>query len=137
MLGKVIRKLRRERDMTLRDVALHLGVSESGVSKMESGRVRLTEETITSLAELFGMSPVDLFSLAYGPSRLGDAVLLLIYELEKMQPGFSIAFRSVAENIEDLPEEDKTAIARVLKFHLDEARGKIPTPPGEDITNKI
>jgi len=59
-LGEKVRTLRKRRGMTLKELALGLGVtSHSYVSEIETGKKNPTTEMIIKLADLFGVS-VDL-----------------------------------------------------------------------------
>ena len=56
-----LRELRKERGLTLLQVAEKLGVTESTVQRYESGNIKnLKYETMVELAELFGVAPAYL-----------------------------------------------------------------------------
>lgn len=56
-----LRELRKERGLTLLQVAERLGVTESTVQRYESGNIKnLKYETMIELAELFGVTPAYL-----------------------------------------------------------------------------
>lgn len=56
-LGKRLKLLREEHDMTQTEVAKALGVGQSLVWRWEAGKVkRLRPETVTKLAQLYGVS---------------------------------------------------------------------------------
>ena len=57
--GEKLRKLRLERHMTLKDLALALGLSAHGyISEIEAGKKRPTVEFVLSVARLFEV-PTD------------------------------------------------------------------------------
>ena len=56
-----LRELRKERGLTLLQVAEKLGVTESTVQRYESGNIKnLKYETMVELAELFDVAPAYL-----------------------------------------------------------------------------
>ena len=60
-MGNNIRKIRKEKGLTLIQVAEKLGVSESTVQRYESGNIKnLKYETMAALADIFGCSPAYL-----------------------------------------------------------------------------
>ncbi|MEV6594788.1 helix-turn-helix domain-containing protein [Streptomyces acidicola] len=66
--GPRLRSLRRERGMTLADVAVVTGVSESTLSRLESGRRRPSLELLLPLARAYNVPLDDLV----GAPRTGD-----------------------------------------------------------------
>lgn len=58
---ELIKMKRKERNMTLRDVAERIGVSEATVSRWESGSVgSMKRQNVAALARLFDVSPAVL-----------------------------------------------------------------------------
>lgn len=58
---ELIKMKRKERGMTLRDVAERIGVSEATVSRWESGSVgSMKRQNVAALARLFDVSPAVL-----------------------------------------------------------------------------
>jgi AcrR family transcriptional regulator/DNA-binding XRE family transcriptional regulator len=74
LLGARIRELRKERRLTLRDLATSLEVSPATVSAMENGRTAVSVRRLAVIARLFGMS-VD---------------ALLMPALEALEPGSAL-----------------------------------------------
>lgn len=60
-LGNNIRRLRRARQMTQRELAWHLGVTVQAVSKWELGQTYPDLSLLPSLADLFAVKLDDLF----------------------------------------------------------------------------
>jgi len=56
-IGHVARRVREELDLTLANVAQHAGISPGMLSRLETGRVSPSLETIVALAEALGMRP--------------------------------------------------------------------------------
>ncbi|MFI6051068.1 helix-turn-helix domain-containing protein [Streptomyces violascens] len=67
-VGPRLRALRRERGITLADLAATTGVSESTLSRLESGQRRATLELLLPLARIYGVPLDDLV----GAPRTGD-----------------------------------------------------------------
>ncbi|TFI25603.1 helix-turn-helix domain-containing protein [Streptomyces sp. 4R-3d] len=67
-VGPRLRALRRERGITLADLAAVTGVSESTLSRLESGRRRATLELLLPLARMYDVPLDDLV----GAPRTGD-----------------------------------------------------------------
>ena len=56
-IGHVARRVREELDLTLANVAQHAGISPGMLSRLETGRVSPSLETIVALAEALGVRP--------------------------------------------------------------------------------
>ncbi len=56
MNGKVLRRLRLERGMSQKDVADAIGTTQAFVYMLEYGHKQPSVETLTALADLFGVS---------------------------------------------------------------------------------
>jgi transcriptional regulator with XRE-family HTH domain len=67
-VGPRLRALRRERGITLADLSVTIGVSESTLSRLESGRRRATLELLLPLARVYDVPLDDLV----GAPRTGD-----------------------------------------------------------------
>lgn len=61
-MGERLRQLRRDRGMTLQDVAKRSGLAVSTVSKVERGLMALTYDRFSQLAEGLGVDIAELFS---------------------------------------------------------------------------
>ena len=62
-IGEIIKKLRRERDVTQEKLADHLGITYQAISKWETGTALPDITLIVPLANFFGVSADTLFSL--------------------------------------------------------------------------
>lgn len=72
MLGQRIRQLRREKSLTLQQVAQALGVTRACVSKWETGATQPDLTRIGELATVLGLSTGDLVSTASGRNAHED-----------------------------------------------------------------
>jgi transcriptional regulator with XRE-family HTH domain len=82
-LGQILRNLREERGLTLREVAEVLGISHTAVSNKEMGAVRIRPRELETWAAIFGKTPPQLQEMSgtspYSPIPLlsqGKAVQL-------------------------------------------------------------
>lgn len=66
-IGTILRRLRRERELTQEEVAAHLGVSFQAVSKWERGEGLPDIILLPALARYFDISLDDLFGMNQGP----------------------------------------------------------------------
>ena len=59
IIAQMIRRLRREREITQSSVAIHLGVVTNVVSRMEKGTRRINLPELRMICELFGVDLRD------------------------------------------------------------------------------
>jgi transcriptional regulator with XRE-family HTH domain len=62
MYGEKIRTIRELRNFSQEYMASELGIAQNTYSKIETGQSKLTAEMLKNLAELLGVSPVDILS---------------------------------------------------------------------------
>jgi len=74
-LGERLRHLRRERDLTLQDVAKRSGLAVSTVSKVERGLMAPTYDRFSQLAEGLGVDIAELFSEDGGRFQAGEVAI--------------------------------------------------------------
>lgn len=60
LLGRKLRKLRRDRKMTTEDVAASAGIDAQDLTRIERGQTRLGLETLFRLLGAFDVSPSEL-----------------------------------------------------------------------------
>jgi transcriptional regulator with XRE-family HTH domain len=73
-LGARINRLRRERRLTLADVAAALGVSKPTVWAWEKGKVRPLPERLEAIAAALGVSPEELGDIAHVSSEVSAVI---------------------------------------------------------------
>lgn len=74
-LGQLIQELRSRAGLSQRELALRLGTTQPGVSRLESGAVTIRLDTLARVAEALGRHLVVSFPDEV-PAVLGDAVRL-------------------------------------------------------------
>ncbi len=103
-IGEHIARLRKERGITQVEMAERLGLSQSIVSKYESGELRLHAELIVRLAELFRTSTDEVLGVksasAGGAAEHGG----------RTEQRLMKKLRQVAQ----LPERDQRAVLRLI-----------------------
>ncbi len=100
-LGTYIRRLRDERDLSLREFAKKLDVSAPFISDIELGRRHPSEDVLARIAQVLGVEVKDLRARDTRPP-IDD-----IKRITQSDPRFALAFRTVIDkNItaEDLLE---------------------------------
>ncbi len=82
MLGQRLRQLRKEKSLTIQQVADKLGVTRACVFKKETGTSRSDFNRLESLANVFGLSARDLLDNSPGPAaphQVSDASSALLW----------------------------------------------------------
>jgi len=104
-IGRRIARLRRQRGVTQADLALALGVSQPVVSNYEHDVIKLSGETIVSLAQILGASADELLGLEK-PARAAGATIKNRRIYRQLQ------------SIDRLPKRDQEALARTIDAFL-------------------
>ena len=91
-LGTRLQRLRKERGLTLAQVASQLGVSKPTVWAWERGRARPIEERIDALAEALGVTRSELMAIGETSGALRDLVA-------RSREQIAAAFGTRAENV--------------------------------------
>ncbi len=104
-LGEYIRKLRDERDLSLREFARKLDCSAPFLSDVELGRRFPSDKLLEQIATLLGTSVADLRKYDQRPPPTED-----IKKLISKDPRYALAFRTIVEN--KVPAEDLLKLAK-------------------------
>lgn len=107
MVGERIRKLRKERDWTQRELSEKTGVDSKNISSYESGRLIPSRRTIQRFADAFGLTIEDL--MAEQPKQPALAI---------DDPEMLSLFREIAQ----LPQADQNHIKWVLTMAVRQGR---------------
>lgn len=62
MYGDKIRTIRELRGLSQENVAAQLGIAQNTYSKIETNQTKLSTDTLTKLAEIFEVTPMDIIS---------------------------------------------------------------------------
>ena len=109
-----IRKLRKQANMTQSRLGELLGVQDAAVSKYESGKIPLTDDSLRKLAQIFHVSTDYILNIDSHTNEYLDAKFLystknddnLRKNLKEIIHWLSIT-QKYAQLLEDLDEEDK------------------------------
>lgn len=119
-IGKVIRKYRKEKNMTQEEMASRLGVTAPAVNKWENENSLPDIMLLAPIARLLGISPDTL--LSFREELTAEEVNGIIYELdEKLKTvSYEEAFRWAKEKMEQYPncEGLMVSVAVVLEAQL-------------------
>ena len=120
-LGERLTSLRKERGLSVRDVARKINVSHVSVVKWVNGDMNPSEENIESLAELFGVTPAFL--------RYGDLSFDRPQTLEPNENEISIPVLDVRGSCGyGGNEEDAFQLVKMLRVENDWLTAKIKPP---------
>lgn len=72
--GDVIRKLRKEKKLTLAEVESRAGLSDGNLSRIERGEQWLSEEKLYAVADALGVTPAEFFHTS---TKIGSATTAL------------------------------------------------------------
>lgn len=75
MLGKVIANLRKEKNMTQKDLAEALNISDKAISRWECGKGRPTLEMMFEISKFFGISYNDLITARISDNNEDDKIV--------------------------------------------------------------
>jgi len=100
-VGPRIRKLRKDKDWTQRDLGNRAKIDYRNLTRYETGNIRPSIKVLQRIADAFEIS-VD--ELIHDPSEMNPEILIQDKELLRQ-----------FQDVEKLPEEDKAAAKRILQ----------------------
>ncbi|MHA1227402.1 MAG: helix-turn-helix domain-containing protein [Candidatus Hodarchaeales archaeon] len=105
-LGRYLKRVRKERKLTLRVVEKRTGISNAYLSQVENGKILKPSPSILyKLAECYGVSYEKLMQLA------GYPLPAISVKMEKMEPSFRLD-----SSFDDLTEEEKKRVLEYIEF---------------------
>ena len=105
LLGKLIRKLRKQKGLSLRQLAEKISVSFVNIAHIENGRVATSEEVIKELAEALDY---DVDKLLARADSINEDVKNIIKKLPNAVPEFLRTAKNLTEKEwKDLTEQIK------------------------------
>jgi transcriptional regulator with XRE-family HTH domain len=102
-------KIRKERGVTQVELAKTLGVTQSMVSRIERGELRLNGEVIVKLSKLYEVSTDE---------------LLGVKPIDEERPAISRRWLKRLKKIEELPKRDQDGLIQTIDRYL-KAGGKV------------
>lgn len=109
-LGEVVRKLRLQRNLTVRDLAEKTNLSYAYISQIENGKRTPTIETLDKLAKALGVTIQYLIDAPKTEEIEREDMLFL--DMIKSTP----AMRDIWDQIKNLSPERQAEVARVIRL---------------------
>jgi transcriptional regulator with XRE-family HTH domain len=109
-LGDIVRKLRLQRNMTIRDLADKTNLSYAYISQIENGKRTPTVETLNKLADALGVTVQYLIGAPKAEEIVREDRLFL--DMIKSTP----AMKAIWDQIKDLSEDRQAEVARVIRL---------------------
>lgn len=110
-IGKLIKRKRKERKLTLEDVAKHVGVGKSTVSKWERGAIlNIKRDKLDALSLILGIDPL-IFIFGVDAVNNGDIEFERISAKE-----FATEVKQLLNKTENLTEQQKQHLLSTLDF---------------------
>ena len=105
LLGKLIRKLRKQKDLSLRQLAEKVSVSFVNIAHIENGRITTSEEVIKELAKALDY---DVDKLLAAADSVNEDIKNIIKKLPTAVPEFLRTAKNLTEKEwKDLTEQIK------------------------------
>ena len=120
LLGKLIRKLRKQKGLSLRQLAEKVSVSFVNIAHIENGRVTTSEEVIKELAKAL---EYDVDKLLAAADSVNEDIKNIIKKLPTAVPEFLRTAKNLTEKEwKDLTEQIKNKKQQEFKCHLKKYR---------------
>lgn len=121
-----IRKLRKRANMTQSRLGEKLGVQDSAISKYESGKLPLTDDTLRKLAEIFNVTTdyilnIEPYTNTTPPELTKKEIHDIKNDLEKIIAALSNKQNYIyfdGESVEDLDMEDRILLITSLEHTM-------------------
>lgn len=112
LFGKEVRKLRIDKEVTLRKMADELEISPSHLSSVETGKRALTDDLKEKIISFFRLDGVVADNLRDLASRSSESLKIELSSLNNQQSESALFF---ARKLDKLSDEDINKIMEVLK----------------------
>ncbi len=109
--GKIIRKLRVDKEVSLKQQALAFGVSSSFLSAIELGKKKINQKFIDKCVEYFGLDPVQKTELI---KVIGYSIPVVKIDLTDSSDEDRRLVSTFAYNYQSLSEAEKTKLQQWL-----------------------
>ena len=109
--GKMLRKLRIDKDVVLGEMASDLKISSAYLSSVENGKKNVTDQLIDSVSKYFSLNEMQLKMLKKAAEDSPIAVKINLKESKDDERALVGAF---ARKIADLSEDDKSDMWDIL-----------------------
>jgi len=99
LVGKRIRELRKDRDLTQSELATRIGIQQSDLCRMETGEYKVSLETLFKVLKIFEMNVGEFFHEA-PPGQLSPSETELLQSFRNLTPGAQDEIRHFIKFIE-------------------------------------
>jgi len=115
MLGTKLRQIRKQKGLTMKQVAQKASLSESCISEIETNKKKPKQETIRAIGDALGLTDEELEEVKI------DAKLS---EIGMLQPEFTVMFKEIAVGKMTLDEKRKILDAyELIRFQRQKQHG--------------
>lgn len=115
VLGKMLKTERLNRDWVLRDMAEELGITPAQLSHIETGRRRLSEETLDKLVVILSYNDVQRQRLKKAAEETYTPSSVKINLLDYNESDQEMLYR-FARNFKEIDEKKKEQIRKILNW---------------------
>lgn len=105
LVGRKIRRLRKERKLTQNELASRIGIQQSDLSRIERGEYRVSLDTLFRMLAEFKVSVAEFFDESDGGS-VGPREVLLVQQLNTLQDQDQDEVRRIIRGRRGSPAED-------------------------------
>lgn len=95
--GQVIKKLRTENDLSMRELGQKIGLSDSSVSQWENGRLDPTAQNIEKICEVFGIGEKYFFEMCREYQKNESDYDFIKTTIHKLDPASVKMLRTIIE----------------------------------------
>ena len=99
LVGKRIRELRKDRDLTQAELAARIGIQQSDLCRMETGEYKVSLETLFKILKIFEMNVGEFFHEA-PPGQLSASETDLLQSFRNLSPSAQDEVRHFIKFIE-------------------------------------
>ncbi|MCU7963835.1 helix-turn-helix domain-containing protein [Shewanella sp. SM101] len=111
-LGRLLRKLRIDRGMIMKDLAEVLGVSSAYLSAIELGKKAVTDKNILRMIEYFDLNPEDSAELRHAAKTSQPSIKIELKDSSIEQRELAVSF---ARNYQNISPEDQRKLMELLE----------------------
>lgn len=100
-LGKILRKIRIDRQELLRDMAEILGVSAAYLSAVETGKRNAPQAWVEKIVQAYDLNTIDAAQLRNAFEESRDEVRISLQSVSSQQRNAAISFAKALEGLSD------------------------------------
>lgn len=112
--GKQLRKLRIDKEITLRGMAEAMDISPSQLSSIETGKRKITDDFFSAVVDFFGLKGKEVDELKKMADVSQNEITLSLGGANNAQRDSAVCF---ARRLHDLTDDDLNKINEILQPH--------------------